>query len=99
MRLTSFAAPILTVGLASALTFSSISGVPVFSGAKPANRAAGKVRNPENGQTPPAQQGQQGQQQDQQNKQPQAQQPLKIQVNLVNVFATVRDKHTGSSPT
>lgn len=93
MRLTSFAAPILSIGLASALTFSSVAGVPGFSAAKPANRAAGRVRSPENGQSQQEQQGQQGQQQDQQNKQPQAQQPLKIQVNLVNVFATVRDKH------
>src|SRR5450755_3193152 len=92
MRLTTFAAPIFAVGFTLALTFGATPGSGPRSGpglpaselpiASAAVRSVGNTQNPGNA---PAQQGQQ----------PQGQQPLKVQVNLVNVFATVRDKHKG----
>src|SRR6201984_920317 len=88
MRLTTFAASIAAVGLTFGLTL----GGTGFPAASAAARAIGNAQNPSN---QPAQQGQQGQPQDQQKQNPQSQQPLRVQVNLVNVFATVRDKHKG----
>jgi VWFA-related protein len=82
MRLSTFAAPIFAVGLTLALTF----GPTLGSGGFPIARAAAQtVANAQNPGNASAQQGQQSQ----------GQQPLKVQVNLVNVFATVRDKHKG----
>ena len=84
MRLTTLAAGIVTVGLA----FLPTPGVPGGSLASAAAQPAGNTQNPSN---QPSQQGQ-----DQQKQDPQSQQPLRVQVNLVNVFATVRDKqHKG----
>jgi VWFA-related protein len=88
MRLTMFAASIVTAGL----TFGLTPGGTGFPAASAAAQAIGNAQNPSN---QPAQQGQQGQPQDQQKQPPQSQQPLRVQVNLVNVFATVRDKHKG----
>ena len=85
MRLTTFAASIVTVGLTFGLTL----GGTGFPAASAAAQAVGNAQNPSN------QPAQQGQQQDQQKQPPQSQQPLRVQVNLVNVFATVRDKHKG----
>jgi VWFA-related protein len=76
MRLTTFAAGILTIGL----TFGPTLGLPGLPVTKAAAQAVGNAQNPGN------QQKQQGP--------PQSQQPLKVEVNLVNVFATVRDKRT-----
>jgi VWFA-related protein len=88
MRLTTFAASIVTAGLTFGLTLGG-TGSPAASAAA---QAVGNAQNPSN---QPAQQGQQGQQQGQQKQNPESQQPLRVQVNLVNVFATVRDKHRG----
>src|ERR1700751_5369951 len=88
MRLTTFAASIVTAGLTLGLTL----GGTGFPAASAAAQAVGNAQNPSN---PPAQQGQQGQQQGQQKQNPESKQPLRVQVNLVNVFATVRDKHRG----
>ncbi len=85
MRLTTFAASIAAVGLTFGLTL----GGTGFLAASAAAQAVGNAQNPGNR---PAQQGQP---QDQQKQNPQSQQPLRVQVNLVNVFATVRDKHKG----
>src|ERR1700741_3356626 len=85
MRLTTFAASILTI----VLTFGLTLGGTGFPAASAAAQAVGNAQNPSN------QPAQQGQQQDQQKQPPQSQQPLRVQVNLVNVFATVRDKHKG----
>src|ERR1700741_2320306 len=88
MRLTTFAASIAAVGLTFGLTL----GGTGFPAASAAARVIGNAQNPSN---QPAQQGQQGQPQGQQKQNPESQQPLRVQVNLVNVFATVRDKHRG----
>src|SRR5258708_35985768 len=88
MRLTTFAASIVTAGL----TFGVTLGGTGFPAASDAAQAIGNAQNPSN---QPAQQGQQGQPQDRKKQNPQSQQPLRVQVNLVNVFATVRDKHKG----
>jgi VWFA-related protein len=85
MRLTNFAAPIFAAALALALTFGPTLGVPGLAATTAAAQSVGNAQNPGNAQG----------QQSQQNKQPQSQQPLKVEVNLVNVFATVRDKHKG----
>src|SRR5215469_8354969 len=89
MRLTSLAAGIVTIGLALGATV----GVPGFSAAKAGEQYPSNTQNPSN-----QQQGQDQQKQQKQNPQgqiPESQQPLRVQVNLVNVFATVRDKHKG----
>src|ERR1700740_549476 len=85
MRLTTFAASILTLGLTFGLTL----GGTGFTAASAAAQAVGNAQNPSN------QPAQQGQQQDQQKQPPQSQQPLRVQVNLVTVFATVRATHKG----
>src|SRR5262249_17368660 len=88
MRVTTFAATIVTAGLTFGLALVG-TGLPAASSAA---QAIGNAQNPSN---QPAQQGQQGPPQGQQQQNPQSQQPLRVQVNLVNVFATVRDKHKG----
>ncbi|MGA8144595.1 MAG: VWA domain-containing protein [Candidatus Acidiferrales bacterium] len=85
MRLTTFAAGILAAGL-------SCGPILGLTGFPPAEAAAQAVSNAQNPSNQPAQQGQPGNQEQQNQK---GQQPLRVQVNLVNVFATVRDKHKG----
>jgi VWFA-related protein len=106
MRLTPFAAGILTIGLTFAPS-PNLSGAPAAGGTAesggnpqyPSNQAPSN-QNPSNqapsNQAPPQNQQQQGQGQNQGQGQGRGQQPLRVQVNLVNVFATVRDKqHKG----
>jgi VWFA-related protein len=79
MRLTSLAAAILTLIVAGFLVFSG--WIPGAAGAPRPARAAGHSLQA------PSSQGQQ--------QPPESSQTLKVQTNLVNVFATVRDKKNG----
>ncbi len=92
MRLSTFAAPIFAVGFTLALTFGATprSGPPPGedSNLRSSELAGGAAQPLGNAQNPGNASAQQGQQS-------KGQQPLKVQVNLVNVFATVRDKHKG----
>ncbi len=86
MRLTSLLASILTLAVVGFLAFSgSIFGAP-RAAARPSALPAS---------SPSAQQFAQASAQNDQQQPPESSQTLKVQTNLVNVFATVRDKKNG----
>lgn len=89
MRLTTIAAGFLTLALAGYPAWKEVARAATTS----APQQAGPMR-PASSAGAPAETPQQQQEQDQQAAPVETQQqPLKVQVNLVNVFATVRDKH------